>query len=172
MHVHERALNDAINYAQKGCAMQYWGMTLKNFPRGSSTFPLICWRGLLRHISIPRLSKIWKQRGVLAKKVSKNCPRLTQSQRSGVLVNVILHETTINAALLQQRYVTRDDFWRNILKSGNNHVTGRWLAFKICSISPERNVALIAAPCAMSHDIEVFNATMFALWGVKWNYWM
>ena len=28
MRVHERALNDAINYAQKGCAMQMWGMTL------------------------------------------------------------------------------------------------------------------------------------------------
>ena len=36
MHVHERALNDAINYAQKGCAMQYWGMTLstRRFLRG------------------------------------------------------------------------------------------------------------------------------------------
>ena len=26
--VHEGALNDAINYAQKGCAMQMWGITL------------------------------------------------------------------------------------------------------------------------------------------------
>ena len=26
---HERALNDNINYAQKGCAMQLWGITLK-----------------------------------------------------------------------------------------------------------------------------------------------
>ena len=30
MHVHGRALNDAINYAQKGCAMQMWGMTLRS----------------------------------------------------------------------------------------------------------------------------------------------
>ena len=29
VRVHERALNDNINYAQKGCAMQLWGITLK-----------------------------------------------------------------------------------------------------------------------------------------------
>ena len=28
-NVLERALNDNINYAQKGCAMQLWGITLK-----------------------------------------------------------------------------------------------------------------------------------------------
>ena len=27
VRVHEGALNDAINYAQKGCAMQMWGIT-------------------------------------------------------------------------------------------------------------------------------------------------
>ena len=29
VRVHEGALNDALNYAQKGCAMQVWGITLK-----------------------------------------------------------------------------------------------------------------------------------------------
>ena len=29
VRVHERALNDNENYAQKGCAMQLWGITLK-----------------------------------------------------------------------------------------------------------------------------------------------
>ena len=29
MRVHERVLNDAINYAQKGCAMQMWGISLR-----------------------------------------------------------------------------------------------------------------------------------------------
>ena len=28
VRMHERALNDNINYAQKGCAMQLWGITL------------------------------------------------------------------------------------------------------------------------------------------------
>ena len=28
VHVHERVLNDAINYAPKGCTMQLWGITL------------------------------------------------------------------------------------------------------------------------------------------------
>ena len=36
MRVHEGALNDAINYAQKGCAMQIWGITLKR--RGRKVF--------------------------------------------------------------------------------------------------------------------------------------
>ena len=27
-HVHKPVLNDAINYAQKGCAMEMWGITL------------------------------------------------------------------------------------------------------------------------------------------------
>ena len=30
MRTHEGALNDTINYAQKGCAVQMWGMTLKH----------------------------------------------------------------------------------------------------------------------------------------------
>ena len=29
MRVHEGALNDAINYAQKGCDLQMWGITFK-----------------------------------------------------------------------------------------------------------------------------------------------
>ena len=29
VRVHERALNDNINYAQKECAMQLWGITLR-----------------------------------------------------------------------------------------------------------------------------------------------
>ena len=29
VRVHERALNDNENYAQKGCTMQLWGITLK-----------------------------------------------------------------------------------------------------------------------------------------------
>ena len=29
VRVHKRVLNDAVNYAQKGCAMQLWGITLR-----------------------------------------------------------------------------------------------------------------------------------------------
>ena len=33
VRVHEGGLNDAINYAQKGCAMQMWGITLRTLAR-------------------------------------------------------------------------------------------------------------------------------------------
>ena len=36
VRVHERALNDNINYAQKGCAMQLWGITLISPSQGKS----------------------------------------------------------------------------------------------------------------------------------------
>ena len=47
VHVHERVLNDAINYAQKGCAMQMWGITLIRFQSGNtvSNISSVAWRG-------------------------------------------------------------------------------------------------------------------------------
>ena len=51
MHVHERVLNDAINYAQKGCAMQYWGMTL-NAKQLAKVLPQNLWLELFCPVAL------------------------------------------------------------------------------------------------------------------------
>ena len=38
MRVHERVLNDAIDYAQKGCAMLTWGITLSGPPEKTASY--------------------------------------------------------------------------------------------------------------------------------------
>ena len=54
MRVHEGALNDAINYAQKGCAVQMSGMTLSIPPGIPRAFDVFSGGREFDELSLPR----------------------------------------------------------------------------------------------------------------------
>ena len=79
MCVHEGALNDAINYAQKGCAMQMWVITQRN-----RKHYLVFYRVIETRV------EVWEN-----KKCCGNTSRNWSCVRACIIFSIIVHSTKL-----------------------------------------------------------------------------